>query len=466
MTRPLSARFTLTAWYTSILVVMICALGAAMYFGVRHTIIRAADDNLTARMEEIGPFIAGRLHSKHANELPHEFEAHLAGLEPGGELLQVADSHRHWIYQSSSITGYGVALPQISEIRTPIFETLILRGSHLRIVSSTVHVDNQIYFVQLGQSLDPSFELLGRFRRLAFLILPLALILSWAGGYLLCRRALAPVDEITNAARSISTQNLNLRLPVPRTGDELQRLAETMNGMIVRLDGAFTKMSQFTADAAHELRTPISLILTTAELSMGEGAPANSYRAALLEIYAEAVRMKSLIEDLMTLARADSGEGNIQFSPVNLGEAVRLASTRGELLSKSKHIDFTTNIQENALWVRGDTSALQRLFLILIDNAVKFTPASGRISISLGKRDSAAIFEIADSGPGISEGERTRIFDRFYRVDPARSRNSGGAGLGLAIGRWIADQHRATIEIDGSGGSGAIFRVSIPLCSS
>lgn len=273
------------------------------------------------------------------------------------------------------------------------------------------------------------------------------------------------MDEITNAARSISTLNLNLRLPVPHTGDELQRLAETMNDMIARLDGAFTKISQFTADAAHELRTPISLILTTAELSMGEGAPADSYRAALLEIYAEAVRTKRLIEDLMTLVRTDSDEGHIPFSTVNLGEAVRHASTRGELLSKSKHIEFTANIPENALWVRGDTDALQRLFLILIDNAVKFTPAGGKISISLEERGSVAMFEIADSGPGISEGERTRIFDRFYRVDPARSRSSGGAGLGLAIGRWIADQHRAIIEVDGLAGSGAIFRVGIPLCA-
>lgn len=149
MTRRLSARFTLTAWYTSILVVMICALGAAMYFGVRHTVIRAADDNLTVRIEEIGPFIAGRLHSKHANELPHEFEAHLAGLEPGGELLQVADSQRRWIYQSASINGYGVTLPQPSGIRSPIFETLVIRGSHLRIVSSTLRVGDQIYSFNL-----------------------------------------------------------------------------------------------------------------------------------------------------------------------------------------------------------------------------------------------------------------------------------------------------------------------------
>ncbi|MDE3181721.1 MAG: HAMP domain-containing protein [Acidobacteriota bacterium] len=466
MIRPLSIRFTLAAWYTAMLAVMICALGTAMYFAMRHAIIRAADQNLSARMKEIGPFISGRLHGKHANEIPHEFEAHLAGLRPGGEMLQVAGSDRRWIYQSASMVGYHVVLPPTGELRRPRLETVSIRGARLRILSSSVRVGDRSYLVQLAQPLDAYYEMLDRFRRLALWSLPLVFALSWAGGYGLCRRMLAPVDEITSAARSISARNLSLRLKVPLTGDELQRLSETMNAMITRLESAFTRISEFTSDAAHELRTPISLILTTAELSLREGELPGVYHAALREIYSEAVRTRDLIEDLMTLARTDSGQGRLQLSVLDLSEAVRLACSRGEILAKSKHIEFRTDISGNGLPVRGDTHSLQRLLLILIDNAVKFTPAHGRVSVSLGRKESSAVCEVADSGPGIPEWEQTRIFDRFYRADPARSRDSGGAGLGLAIARWIVNEHQATLEVDSVPGAGSVFRVRIPIYSS
>lgn len=464
--RSLSIRFTLTAWYTAMLAVTVCVLGVAMYFVMRHTIIRAADQNLSARMGEIGPFIAGRLHSRHANELPHEFEAHLAGLTPGGEMLQVAGSDRRWIYRSASVIRYHIALPPADQLRLPRWETLSIRGARLRLLSSIARVGDRSYFVQLAQRLDPYYEMLDRFRQIALWLLPLVFGLSWIGGYALCRRALAPVDEISNTARSISARSLKLRLKVPQTGDELQRLSETINAMITRLDRAFTRISEFTADAAHELRTPISLILTTAELSLREGGPAHFYLAALGEVYSEAVRTRDLIQDLMTLARADSEEGRLQLSVVDFGEAVRLACSRGGSLSRSKQIEFTTDIPGKRLPVRGHAQSLERLLLILIDNAVKFTPAYGRVSVSLRQRDSTAVCEVADSGPGIPVEERTRIFDRFYRSDPARSRNSGGAGLGLAIARWIAEEHHASLEVDSASGAGAIFRVRIPICAS
>lgn len=461
--RHLSIRFTLTAWYTAMLAVTIYGLGAAVYLTMRHTIVRAADHALAARLEGVGPFVAGRLQGKHAEELSREFEMHLTGLTPGGEMVQVADVDRHWIYQSPSIRAYEVALPPIADLSTPRLETVSAKGVRLRIVSARVHLDDRNYLVQLAQSVDPYYEMLDRFRELGLWFSPLVFALSWAGGYALCRRALAPVDVITRAARSIGAQNLGLRLNVPETGDELQRLSETLNAMIARLDGAFARLSEFTADAAHELRTPLSIILTTAELSLRHNGPASFYREALQQVYEEAVRTNILLDNLMTLARADSGEGRLALTPVDLRETVRTACRRGEILAAAKQIAFTDDIVEQAVTVRGHADSLQRLLLILIDNAVKFTPEHGRVSVSLGVQDSTALCEVADSGPGIPASAQGRIFERFYRVDPARSRNGGGVGLGLAIARWIADEHHGNLEVDHGPSTGAVFRLRIPL---
>ena len=352
--RPLPIRFTLTAWYTAILAVTVCAFGTAMFFTMRHTIISATDRELIARMGDVGPFVAGRLRGKHADELAHEFETHLAGLEPGGEMMQVAGSDRRWIYQSASMAGLRVALPPTNELLQPHLETMSVGGVRLRVLSATVQVDNQKYLVQLAQSLDPYYEMVDQFRQIGLWFLPFVFALSWAGGYALCRRALAPVDAITNTARSISAEHLNLRLPVSQTGDELQRLSETMNAMIERLDKSFSRISEFTADAAHELRTPLSLILTTAELSLRQAGHDGAHAVAVQEIYDEAVRTKELLDDLMTLARADSGEGKLPLSIIDLRDAIRAASRRGEILAAPKHIQFTTDIPEPELPIRGD----------------------------------------------------------------------------------------------------------------
>lgn len=378
-------------------------------------------------------------------------------------MLQVADSGRHWIYQSASILGYHVSLPPAAELRQPRLETVYVRGARLRILTSTVRVDGRSFLVEVAQPLDPYYEMLYRFRRLALWFLPLVLVLSWAGGYWLCRRTLAPVDEIASAARSISARNLNLRLRVPHTGDELQRLSETMNAMIARLNKAFTRISEFTADAAHELRTPISLILTTAELALREGESATVYHSALREIYSEAVRTKDLIDDLMMLARADSGEDRLQMCDTDLSAAARVACHRGAVLAQAKAITFLSDIPDGQLRVMGDSHGLTRLFSILLENAVKYTPERGTVAVSLREAASEFVCEVKDSGIGIAQEDIGRVFERFYRADRSRSREGGGAGLGLALAQCIADAHKATIEVESQLGLGSTFRVRLPL---
>lgn len=277
------------------------------------------------------------------------------------------------------------------------------------------------------------------------------------------RRALAPVDEITTTARSISMQNLTQRLTVPRTGDELQRLSETLNEMMARLDSAFRKITQFTADASHELRTPVALIRTTAELVLRKQRSEVDYREALQQIRAEGERTTSLIENLMTVARADSGVETLPLVSVDLAETLREACEQGGMLAAAKQVAFDSAVPNQRVSVEGDSQSLRRLFLILIDNAVKYTPPGGRIVVSLNTSDGFAISEVQDTGVGISAADLPSVFERFYRADKARSRDTGGAGLGLSIAKWIAEAHHGEIRAQSTLEKGSTFRVRLPL---
>ncbi len=273
----------------------------------------------------------------------------------------------------------------------------------------------------------------------------------------------APVDQITRTARTISAQNLSSRLVVPKTGDELQRLSETLNGMLERLEAAFKKITQFTADASHELRTPVAVMRTRAELSLRKARSADEYRDVIAEVLAELEKTSKLIEQLMFLARADSGAETLHFSATNVADVLREACHQGSALAEAKQIAFQEQIPGDSMWIQGDASSLRRLFLILIDNAVKYTPASGQVEVSLQRNDGYAVAEVRDTGIGIAEADLPSVFERFYRADKARTRESGGVGLGLSIGRWITEVHAGTIEVHSSPGRGSIFQIRLPI---
>jgi heavy metal sensor kinase len=298
---------------------------------------------------------------------------------------------------------------------------------------------------------------------LLYIAIPLLLICSAFGGYWISTRALAPVDQITKTARTISAQNLSSRLVVPPTGDELQRLSETLNGMLDRLEAAFKKITQFTADASHELRTPVAVMRTRAELSLRKARSPEEYRDVIAEVLSELEKTSGLIEQLMFLARADSGAETLHFSPTNVSEVLREACHQGSALAEAKQIGFQEQISSDSMWIRGDASSLRRLFLILIDNAVKYTPANGQVEVSLQRNNGYAIAQVRDTGIGIAENDLSNVFERFYRADKARTRELGGVGLGLSIGRWITEVHSGTIEVQSAPGRGSVFQIRLPI---
>jgi signal transduction histidine kinase len=284
------------------------------------------------------------------------------------------------------------------------------------------------YTIQVATPLKEFYEVLERFRLILWFSAPLLLIGAGLEGYLISRRALKPVDQITTAAESISITNLSDRLEVPRSSDELQRLSETLNRMLARLDASVQRMSQLTADASHELRAPVSLIRTTAELAVQGDRTNTEYREDMVQILAEAERTSRLIDSLLLLARADAGEGGLQHELADVSTSVREALEQGRSLAAEKRIELTSNLSSDAVVVRGDGGSLCRMFFILIDNAIKYTPEGGRVQVSLEALDGHATIRVTDSGIGILESDQPHIFDRFWRADKVRSRGVGGAG--------------------------------------
>ncbi len=269
---------------------------------------------------------------------------------------------------------------------------------------------------------------------------------------------MAPIKEITRAARDISEQSLSKRLPLPAARDELRRLSETLNAMLSRLETAFKRVVEFTSDASHELRTPVAIIRTTAELMQEKKRTVAEYEEANAQILSEAERTSNLIEELLTLARADSHVLEMSFSEVNLCDVAREVMASTAALAESKNISLSPNISETAVIVSGDYNAIRRLVVIFVDNAIKYSAPKQDVLISVNAEGGSAAIEVRDEGIGIAEQDLHHVFERFYRADKARSREMGGAGLGLSIAKWIADSHDAQIDVKSALGKGSRFK--------
>lgn len=458
MALPIRAR--LTAWYFAVLAVTFAVFSVLAYHAMRRSVEATVDEQLGQQAAGIQALIAGLLpegRPRLVGELRENLE-----LRRGSEYSQVADEQGRWIYRSPLLERHGVAMPKAASARIAPLE---IGAQPFRVLTTDVSVGGKTFQVQVAAPMDDFEEALETFRWFLLLSSPLLLIAASAGGYWMSRRALDPVDLIARAAQNISPRNLATRLAVPQARDELRRLTETLNGMLGRIEAAFQRITQFTADASHELRTPVALMRATAEISLRRPRNEIEYREALAQILRELEKTSSLIERLMLLARADSGFEGMAFARVNLAQLLREVCQDCRPLAVAKEIGFREHIPEAAVWVEGDAQALRRLFPILIDNAMKYTAEGGEVSASLAACDGLAVAEIRDNGIGIGAADLPHIFERFYRAEKTRSRERGGAGLGLSIGLWIAQAHGGTIAVESTPGKGSAFRVRLPLAS-
>jgi two-component system, OmpR family, heavy metal sensor histidine kinase CusS len=456
--KRISIRLRLTAWYMAILLASLSLFGIVAFVAMRKGIEKSVDENLGGQADGVAE-VMGRVLQQEPAELQDELREHQA-LREQADFLQVCDQGGRWIYRSRLMTHYDVTVP----VKTSYAAYNVTSADlPLRVLVREINAGAQTYRIQVATPMDDFYDAVDRFKWMVLLLSPLVLVLASAGGYWLSGRALAPVDKITRAAEEINSNNLAKRLDLPRSGDELQRLSQTLNHMLDRLEVSFNRITQFTADASHELRTPLALMRTTTEVSLRTSHTVTDYREAQQEILAELEKTSSLVEKLMLLARADAGVETLQRVPVNVAECLRDACKDGQVLAEAKQVKFSAEIDGQDLIVQGDSHALHRLFLTLIDNAVKYTPPGGSVTLGLRRSNGSAIAECRDTGIGVSAEDLPHIFDRFYRADKARSREFGGVGLGLSIARWFAEAHGGSIEVQSTAGTGSVFRIRLPL---
>ena len=453
--KPISIRTRLTVWYFLIVASALVAFALFALGVMRQSIYTTVDEQLEDRAVALQLLV-----ERSSNEEIADAVREHSALQSGSELLQVSDTNGKFLYRSPIMERLGVPASRADHKR---FENAEYNDLPLRIMTTTITADGRLLGVQVAEPMDDYLEALERFRTAMFIGIPVLLVFAAGGGYWISTRALRPVDEITRAAQAINPQDLSQRVTVPHTGDELQRMAETLNQMLRRIESAVARITEFTADASHELRTPVALIRTRAEVTLARPRNADQYREALKEVLAESERTTALIENLMTLARADTGSETLNFDRTNIREIATEVCTQAQTLAEAKRLQWSATISDTAIWVRGDANALRRLLLILIDNAVKYTPA-GSVSLALQRNGAHAEIRVRDTGIGISESDLPHIFERFYRADKARSRELGGAGLGLSIGRWIASAHGGEIKVESSA-DGSVFLVVLPIVS-
>lgn len=457
--KKLSIGVRLTLWYFAIFAVAQVAFGAGMWFLLQHHLYDLVDDSLEDQTEDLKNFLQSQKKNASVAKLQEEV-GETYSLEHSGDYLELYAENDALLYRSDFLEKHRVTLPAGHWRK---FRDARLDGRPFRFARETLEANGHAFTATIGVPTDDIVETLSQFRLYLLTFAPLVLVVAAGGGYWLSRRALAPVDALVRTARDISAANLNSRLPKLETGDELQRLSDTVNEMLARIETAFLRITEFTADASHELRTPVSLIRTEAELALRRSRGEIEYRDSLRHILLEAERTTGLIEQLLSLARADSGREMLDMHPVDLRATLGGAVESWRQVGRIRGLEFSTNIDADNLIVFGDENVLRRLINILLDNAFKYTPSPGWVSVSLEHRAEDALITVRDSGIGIAESEQAKIFERFYRVDKARSRAQGGAGLGLAIAQWIVTQHRGAITVKSSPGSGSSFCVSLPV---
>ena len=459
MMSKLRMRTRLTLAYTAIVSVLLAVLGITLYIALYVQLNEAADVDLRSRANGIVQFIQRHAEQDRIGGLPNELREH-ADFDARNDLSQIKDGNGQWIYRSPGIEA--LALPAMTG---SAFVTVRGGRRSYRVLHREIDLSQGHYALDVAADRSEYVEALDGLGSLLLLGIPTALLLAFLAGLWMSARALHPVQQITDTVREIDDRRLAVRLPIVGSGDELDSLSRTLNGMLDRLQQAFERISRFTADASHELRTPLALIRGNAEIMRAESASTPGVESRTRDILAEADRMNSLIQSLLELARCDDAT-NGAFEMVDPADLAARASEVGQHLADEKHIYFSVKAPRAIFPVWGSYLALSRVLVILLNNAMQHTPAGGEVQLEVTSSANECRMELRDTGCGIDVVHLPNIFDRFYRADSSRNRATGGAGLGLSIAREIVVAHGGTIEVTSTVERGSTFTVSIPSKSS
>jgi heavy metal sensor kinase len=456
---PLSVHTRLTLWYAGALLAILVVISVLSYSLLAWSLAQDVDRSLLA--------LAGVVRDAPRGDAFDEAEWWLRDLlDPEHQLVQLLGPDgrlrmRSWRLRDDVLPLSPDGRRSVAAGRA-VFETVTLHGQRIRTVALPVQRNGRLVeVVQVGVPLAPTERTLHRWIEALLVLVPLGVGLAAAGGRVMARAALRPVDEMARAARRIDAEALARRITVRGTGDELDRLAETLNGMLARLENAFGGMRRFSADAAHELRTPLTALKGTLEVALRSDRSGAEYRAALASALEEVERLVRLAEDLLLLSRATAGPESPR-ARVELESLVLDVADVGARLAKDRSV--TVRVGSMApVAVLGDAGSLRRALLNLVENGVKYTPAGGRVEVSVAAAAGEAVIAVEDTGPGIDPRDAGRIFEPFVRLDAARDRESGGSGLGLAIARSIVVAHLGTLEVERPAAGGSRFTIRLPV---
>ena len=484
-----SIRTKLTLWHTAWLATILLTFGTIAYFYTRSVLSDNLDLSLRNEVKWVNEFIEPKARKvrlkrsavrelqqlrKKAAEEEQQEEKEQAEIDeiwnqiyqhtllgPRRHFIQILDRNNDLLYRSPSLGKQSITFNDIPYKSIKAVTIHDESGREMRLAVT----QNDYVKIIVGYPLEDLQDVLGNLFFTFLILAPLALVGTLIGGWFLAHQSLKPVDAITRTAREISLQNLSKRLPVASVDDELGRLSSTFNDMIGRLQASFDQVQKFSADASHELRTPLTIMRGEIEVALRSVKLTKESKELMTSVHDELVRLSSIVESLMSLVKADDSRMSFQFQNVELDKLLLGIGEDTQILAEPKEITVTIGRVESVS-VNGDPARLQQLFLNLAENAVKYTPAKGRISLSLERNNGNAVVQVSDTGLGIPSKEQSKIFDRFYRVERQGIDHVGGSGLGLAIARWIAEAHHGSIEVHSRVRKGSTFIVKLPIVQS
>lgn len=454
-----SLRLRLTAWYLAFFSLLFLVLCLALYGMLARSLERRLDETLASQAGTAAALLAEELEEMHG-DAPNAAEDVLSEMKPRGNVVALLEDVR-WL--AGGAAGERAALAAAAHVaRTESAFALPQWGPNgARAAARRFLFQGRTFTVLAVEPLDSVAADLRVVRRTLAIALPLLLLVAGAGGYGLTRRGLAPLGWMAEQARRISSQNLDARLEIGRAAEELTLLAASFNELLSRLDQSFDTMRRFVQDASHELRTPLAVIRGEADVALSRERTAAEYRESLATIQLESQRLSRLVDDLLNLARADAGRVQLRVEELYLNDLLAECCRSVQPLAAARQIEVQCRCAEDVPF-RGDEGLLRRMVANLLDNAVRYTPPGGTVSATLEAQGADVRIRIADTGVGIGPEASRHIFERFYRADPARSRQQDGFGLGLAIVKWIAESHHGAVELASEPGAGSTFTVRLP----
>lgn len=493
MLSRISFRWKLTLWYSGIVALSLLAFSMILYLSVRSSLYNTLDESLKQDAQYIHTMMqqkqpqhrklpklkrnerkklkeeisrdkepAQQPDSTAAAESAEEREAlevwgdvyrHVL-LNPKNNLVQVKSEEGEILFRSDNLLPDTLVYPALGK-GLGLTDVNLADRSYRVVVLDAADMD-----IAVGYPSNDIQTILNQLFSMLLYLVPAVLLVAIAGGWLLARAALRPVNQIVETTKDITAHNLEQRIPEPAGEDEMRRLVQTLNGMIDRLQTSFAQIRQFTADASHELRTPLTILTGELELAIRTEQTPERYRRVLSSSLDEVLRLSNIVNKLLLLSRAEAGSLDLGHEPVHLKTLLEEVVEDAEVLALTKQITVSF-IADDDVVVLGDDARLHELFLNLVDNAIKYSNNNGTLGIALEHRDGSAIVTLRDTGIGIAQEDLNRIFNRFYRVDKARSRQIGGSGLGLAICKWIAEAHHGSITVNSTIGVGSEFIVTL-----